>query len=233
MKERLRALWHAFSTFSDREGRRVLLLVPLLAALSLLFLWLDEPRFGRGFTQYAGRSSDSARSVGEKGGAVVRDGAFRSDKTSGPALRKGAAAETSSAPARSARPEDAEPFFFDPNTVTGEELERLGFTPKQAAAILRYRSAGAVFRRAEDFARCYTVSERNYRRLEPYIRIAPAMSARTERNGRRRFGRRPETVRGKSLLRLFGRALRRKLPLPRPARPGPKMPNRFSSIRTR
>ncbi len=57
--------------------------------------------------------------------------------------------------------------------MTGEELERLGFTPKQAAAILRYRAAGAVFRRAEDFARCYTVSERNYRRLEPYIRIAP------------------------------------------------------------
>ena len=87
MKERLKALWHAFSTFSDREGRRVLLLVPLLAALSLLFLWLDEPRFGRGFTQYAGRSSDSARSVGERGKASG-DGAFRPEEPSGPALRE-------------------------------------------------------------------------------------------------------------------------------------------------
>lgn len=168
MKERLKALWHAFSTFSDREGRRVLLLVPLLAALSLLFLWLDEPRFGRGFTQYAGRPSDSARSVGERGKASG-DGAFRPEEPSGPALREEAATEFS--PVRSAR--EVEPFFFDPNTVTGDELERLGFTAKQAAAILRYRSAGAVFRRAEDFARCYTVSERSYRRLEPYIRIAP------------------------------------------------------------
>ena len=196
MKERLRALWHAFSTFSDREGRRVLLLVPLLAALSLLFLWLDEPRFAKGFTQYADFPSDPSRSVGEKGGAVVRDGAFRSDETSGPALRKGAAAETSSAPARSARPEGAEPFFFDPNTVTGEELERLGFTPKQAAAILRYRAAGAVFRRAEDFARCYTVSERNYRRLEPYIRIAPGYvrkdGAERAQEVRPKAGNRPE-----------------------------------------
>ena len=175
MKERLKALWHAFSTFSDREGRRVLLLVPLLAALSLLFLWLDEPRFGRGFTQYAGRSSDSARSVGERGKASG-DGAFRPEEPSGPALREEAA--TGLSPVRSAR--EVEPFFFDPNTVTGGELERLGFTAKQAAAILRYRSAGAVFRRAEDFARCYTVSERNYRRLEPYIRIAPGYARRDE-----------------------------------------------------
>ena len=62
-------------------------------------------------------------------------------------------------------------FAFDPNTVREDELIRLGFTSRQAAGILHYREAGAVFRRAEDFSRCYTVSDEMYRRLEPYIEI--------------------------------------------------------------
>ena len=160
MKERLRALWHAFSTFSDREGRRALLFVPLLAALSLLFLWLDEPRFDKGFTQYAGADDSGRRAKTEKY-PVGRDERSASDVAV-------AASEIEE------RPEDGALFLFDPNTVTGAELERLGFTPKQAAVILRYRASGAVFRQPEDFARCYTVSDRAYRRLAPYIRISTA-----------------------------------------------------------
>lgn len=63
-------------------------------------------------------------------------------------------------------------FGFDPNTVTREELVRLGFTPRQAQGILNYRAAGKRFYEAEDFADCYTVSDEMYARLKPYIRIA-------------------------------------------------------------
>ena len=66
------------------------------------------------------------------------------------------------------------PFAFDPNTVTLEELQRLGFKARTAKGLLKYRAAGAVFRKPEDLARVYGVSEADYARLEPYIEIGEA-----------------------------------------------------------
>ncbi len=62
-------------------------------------------------------------------------------------------------------------FVFDPNTVDFHSLVRLGFTRSEALGIVKYRARGKVFEIKEDFASCYTVSERMYRRLEPYIHI--------------------------------------------------------------
>ena len=67
-----------------------------------------------------------------------------------------------------------ESFRFNPNTVTVEELMRLGFTLKQAQSIDNYRKAGGHFNRKEDFARSYVVADSVFRRLEPYIDI-PAL----------------------------------------------------------
>ena len=64
-----------------------------------------------------------------------------------------------------------ESFRFDPNTVSIEELCRLGFTPKQAQAIDNYREKGGRFRRKTDFAKSFVVSDSVYRRLEQYIDI--------------------------------------------------------------
>lgn len=64
-----------------------------------------------------------------------------------------------------------ESFRFDPNTVTEDELCRLGFSPKQARSIINYRRKGGHFRRKSDFADSYVVSDSIYRRLEPYIDI--------------------------------------------------------------
>ena len=159
MKERVRDLLRSLAAFSDREGRRILLLVPLLVALSLLFLWLGKPRFERSFALWADAAADSARRA-------------RCEE-----FRKADAAE--GRPRASSASDSL--FAFDPNTVREDELIRLGFTSRQAAGILHYREAGAVFRRAEDFSRCYTVSDEMYRRLEPYIEIgAPYRDKRTE-----------------------------------------------------
>ena len=68
-------------------------------------------------------------------------------------------------------PRRYESFPFNPNTVSGEELCRLGFSEKQAQAILHYREKGGRFRRKEDFARSFVVADSVYERLEPYIRI--------------------------------------------------------------
>lgn len=67
---------------------------------------------------------------------------------------------------------EPESFPFDPNTVTQEELERLGLSAKQAAAIISYREHGGKFYSKEDFKKMYTVSDSVYKRLEPFIRVA-------------------------------------------------------------
>ena len=64
-----------------------------------------------------------------------------------------------------------ESFRFDPNTVSHDELCRLGFSAKQAQSIINYREKGGRFRRKADFARSFVVSDSIYTRLEPYIDI--------------------------------------------------------------
>ena len=64
-----------------------------------------------------------------------------------------------------------ESFRFNPNTATSEDLQRLGFSCRQAQAILNYREKGGRFRRKSDFAKSFVVPDSIYRRLEPYIDI--------------------------------------------------------------
>ena len=142
MKERLKALLKAWTACSGREGRRILLLIPLLVLIALLFLWQGKPRFERSFTMYGDR---------------VLDSSYR--------------AKNSRARAAEYRTDSVRPFLFDPNTVDRDGLLRLGFSPKQADGIVHYRQAGAVFRTAADFARCRMVSDRKFRELSPYIAI--------------------------------------------------------------
>ena len=63
-------------------------------------------------------------------------------------------------------------FYFDPNTADSTELLRLGLQPWQVRNIYRYRAKGGVYRKKEDFARLYGLTVKDYRRLEPYIRIS-------------------------------------------------------------
>lgn len=64
-----------------------------------------------------------------------------------------------------------ESFRFDPNTVSVEDLCRLGFTMKQAQSIDNYRKKGGKFRRKGDFAKSYVVADSVFKRLEKFIDI--------------------------------------------------------------
>ena len=70
-----------------------------------------------------------------------------------------------------AAPRQVESFRFNPNTVSVEDLQRLGFSEKQAQSIDHYRQKGGRFRRPSDFAKSYVVADSVYARLEPYIDI--------------------------------------------------------------
>ena len=65
----------------------------------------------------------------------------------------------------------AELFPFDPNTADSTQLLRLGLQPWQVRNIYKFRAAGGVYRQPRDFARLYGLTLKQYRRLEPYIRI--------------------------------------------------------------
>lgn len=60
---------------------------------------------------------------------------------------------------------------FDPNTADSTVLLGLGLQPWQVRSIYKYRAAGGVYTRPEDFARLYGLSKKKYRELKPYIRI--------------------------------------------------------------
>ena len=68
-------------------------------------------------------------------------------------------------------PRKVESFRFDPNTASQDDFMRLGFSEKQAQAIINYREKGGRFRRADDFAKSYVVADSVFDRLRPYIDI--------------------------------------------------------------
>lgn len=96
------------------------------------------------------------------------------DSTAAPAksYRKGSPhSELATAVKEKYSPRRVESFRFDPNTVSLEDLVRLGFTQRQAQAIDNYRIKGGRFSRKSDFAKSFVVSDSVYRRLESYIDI--------------------------------------------------------------
>ena len=72
---------------------------------------------------------------------------------------------------QSAPRSQVESFRFNPNTASHEDFIRLGFSEKQAQSIINYREKGGSYRRKEDFAKSFVVSDSIYRRLEQYIEI--------------------------------------------------------------
>jgi DNA uptake protein ComE-like DNA-binding protein len=94
-------------------------------------------------------------------------------KVNTPAVqRKSSSHSTIAETVRQAAPRRrVESFRFNPNTVTKEDLRRLGFSEKQAQSIINYREKGGSYKRKEDFARSFVVSDSIYRRLEKYIDI--------------------------------------------------------------
>ncbi|MBT1689516.1 helix-hairpin-helix domain-containing protein [Dawidia soli] len=63
------------------------------------------------------------------------------------------------------------PFRFDPNKLSIQELQKVGFSPLLAQRMVRYRQAGGVFRSRKDLLRIYGMDTAVYRRLESYIQL--------------------------------------------------------------
>ena len=71
-----------------------------------------------------------------------------------------------------------ERFLFDPNDISPDSLQLLGFSRKQAQTILNYRNKGGKFRQKKDFAKMYVVDSATYSSLAPYILLPDSYPAR-------------------------------------------------------
>jgi len=82
---------------------------------------------------------------------------------------------------------------FNPDLYSQKNWENLGFSEKQSAAILKYKSyLGGSFVSKEKFKECFIISEENYAKLEPYLILPQKTPAKFAKN---RFKR--DTIREK------------------------------------
>ncbi len=68
------------------------------------------------------------------------------------------------------------PSLFDPNSDDSAAMVRSGLPPYVARNIVRYRAKGGKFRKPEDLARIYGMTDEVYSLLSPYIIITPEFS---------------------------------------------------------
>lgn len=63
---------------------------------------------------------------------------------------------------------------FNPDQLSQNDWENMGFSEKQSAAILKYKSyLGGSFVSKEKFKECFIINKKNYAKLEPYL-VLPA-----------------------------------------------------------
>lgn len=62
-------------------------------------------------------------------------------------------------------------FFFDPNTITKEEWEKLGVRDKTISTIRNYLDKGGHFNKPGDIQKIYGFHPNEYEKLEPFIKI--------------------------------------------------------------
>jgi competence protein ComEA len=70
------------------------------------------------------------------------------------------------------------PFAFNPNNLPASQWKALGLSPRQIKGIKNYEAKGGKFYTKADVEKMYTLAPADYKRLEPYIQLPAAGSAR-------------------------------------------------------
>lgn len=149
--------------YLNKSDRQVLLTLLSLAVIVLCVLY------------FTGRSDPSDESGESSPSGSASPLAEHSSSGDSLASSEGVATDSRDADSQPyyRQPErKVERFTFDPNTADSTALLRLGLRPWQVRNIYKYRAAGGIYRTKEDFAQLYGLTVKEYRSLEPYIRIS-------------------------------------------------------------
>ncbi|BAP30657.1 DNA uptake protein [Chryseobacterium sp. StRB126] len=64
---------------------------------------------------------------------------------------------------------------FDPNILTPERWQKLGFSEKQVSTILKYKDiVGGTFTSKEQLKKCYAISDEKFEEIKPFILLPEA-----------------------------------------------------------
>jgi DNA uptake protein ComE-like DNA-binding protein len=74
-------------------------------------------------------------------------------------------------------------FYFDPNTISSKQWEKLGINSKTVHTIQNYISHGGHFHKPEDLKKIYGMNERDYQLLLPFVQIKTAIATNPEARG--------------------------------------------------
>lgn len=166
---------------SNSRAMGVIVLIALLFVFQVVtFVWhkVQDARLADGdAAESAGGAPAGGSSAGGAGagGAIRFGGASGTDATNAVGASAGGTRAVRNVAASGAvvggRFARGERFVFDPNTISADSLQLLGFSAKQAQSILKYRAKGGKFRYREDFSRLYVVDSAVYAALEGYIAL--------------------------------------------------------------
>lgn len=73
-----------------------------------------------------------------------------------------------------------EPIHFDPNSASYADWQRLGLTDVQARTIENYQAKGGHFRKPADLKKIYGITDSDYIRLAPLMRIRQPASRKAQ-----------------------------------------------------
>jgi competence protein ComEA len=76
----------------------------------------------------------------------------------------------------------AELFYFDPNTISKQEWQKLGLRDKIITTIQNYLKKGGHFYHSRDMQKIYGLTAEEYNRLHPYVKIENYKIEKPERN---------------------------------------------------
>ncbi|WP_223600392.1 helix-hairpin-helix domain-containing protein [Chryseobacterium sp. GVT01B] len=86
---------------------------------------------------------------------------------------------------------------FDPNTLDKEQWQKLGFSEKQTATILKYKDiVGGKFMSKEQLKKCYAISDEKFSELESFI-LLPEIAEKGNSKGFNTFGKKEIIISGK------------------------------------
>ncbi|MFA5641302.1 MAG: helix-hairpin-helix domain-containing protein [Bacteroidales bacterium] len=171
---------------SKREASGALSLVILILVIqTAIFIFQPEAEKEVAVNELVGKESIVKKSIIKD--SIVEDFAVKEfatnqlDSTTQIEIQKNGVASTVREPS-SFYSKVSLAFQFDPNTITLEELVKLGLTPKQASVVINYRSKGGVFKKREDFKKIYVLPKGFYERVKDSIYIKLPEKSRNNKN---------------------------------------------------